>query len=1199
MKDNVSIILAAIIGTILIVILPLYSVLDRQDSTSYNVVLTLTTNFVDNIRTKGFIDKKTYTEYIQGLATTGNTYKVEIEAHRKTLIHDVQYDKDGIPEYNADGSIKTKEDTFVEDTLIDNTYDIMGSLEQKELEEKSNRSNTYLLKEGDEIYVKVYNTNITSGSIIYGYIAGSASSKVIDISYGGVINNVNWDLYETIEKLEYVVPEVIVGLPKNGLGESNVTLSYEQGEFLSIEEETGDAIYESIPAYSYVFDLTKTENKTLSISVELRNFTKLLGENITTLTDEEFINFINNNKDKIMQYIKLDGVYADMDVVGRLKGDYYKFNIILRDIRLASLTQVMSIAKVNILPGLGQGSDETESIGAQTVEFVLMDKESAHSVAIYGPYGSNTEETNRIENPLRRVYFGQSIYFIIEYTGVAVEGNKNEIISILNNAINNNTDINYANSSNVTVEVEPNFPEDANQNDDTVSYTGRAKISFIYTLSPGEDSNKYIRDINYISLRSGWITTRHMEDDTIIPAFGAESDRYPIFTDNTPPSKPFIDISGTLGKNDWYTSDIRANIINGEDPDSGVNRTTYKVSGTTNIPATEGEFVDISSEGSSTITAYTYDNVGNVSSETKTIRIDKTAPTAPEITVASGDPGNNGWYTSAVTLDVTPGRDNANMNQSGISKTTYEIEGANATTGEVEGTNIVLSNAGTSIVRVYTYDNAGNRSRTILEVKIDEAEPTKPSIEIIAGTQGTNGWYTSNVVLKLKGGSTVGTSGIEKTIYKVSGGMGIRPTEFIGEFNLTLNVNGRNNITVETHTKAGKVSTETLEVKIDKDAPNEPLLTITSGTLGEEGWYISNVGLKVTSAGDNGPSGIVRLTYKISTSSNQNETVISNGDTINITQDGQNVVTVYAYDVAGLRTSKEITIRKDTTAPIAGNIIVEGDASPKEEGWYISAVDIYYGGTIDATSGVKEITLSHDRIDYDTSGTNVTLTVKDNAGNISTISKLVKVDVTGPSNPQIILPEVSGTGILDVSLYNYFPTINIIAGTGTIDGQNIIADTTYEVIKQGVRYITEKAGTQFEITEDGLYTVIARTYDKYGKVSTISKAVWIETGAPNAPTILTINSKPISELPNQTFTGTSPNYTVGISNLEEGAIVKVESINMDTYQIKEELFISDGTTDTFNITLVNKGKYKVTAKQTNIFGTTSSTSSQICYYQYN
>ena len=114
MKDNISIIFAAIIGTFLIVLLPLYSILDRQDSMSYNVVLTETTNFVDNIRNNGFIDSQSYYDYISALASTGNTYKVTLESYRKTLIRETDELGNIIP------------NSYVEEIELYNTQDIFS-----------------------------------------------------------------------------------------------------------------------------------------------------------------------------------------------------------------------------------------------------------------------------------------------------------------------------------------------------------------------------------------------------------------------------------------------------------------------------------------------------------------------------------------------------------------------------------------------------------------------------------------------------------------------------------------------------------------------------------------------------------------------------------------------------------------------------------------------------------------------------------------------------------------------------------------------------------------------------------------------------------------------------------------------------------------------------------------------------------------
>ena len=148
MKDSISIIFAAIIGTLLIVILPLYSILDRQDSMSYNVVLTATTNFVDNIRNNGFIDNDSYNKYMSKLATTSNTYKVSLEVYKNVLIKDT--DENG----------NVIEGSYVEVKELYNTQDILQQIAVENIDgaaESNIKNSAYLLNENDEIYIRIYN----------------------------------------------------------------------------------------------------------------------------------------------------------------------------------------------------------------------------------------------------------------------------------------------------------------------------------------------------------------------------------------------------------------------------------------------------------------------------------------------------------------------------------------------------------------------------------------------------------------------------------------------------------------------------------------------------------------------------------------------------------------------------------------------------------------------------------------------------------------------------------------------------------------------------------------------------------------------------------------------------------------------------------------------------------------------------------
>lgn len=164
----------------------------------------------------------------------------------------------------------------------------------------------------------------------------------------------------------------------------------------------------------------------------------------------------------------------------------------------------------------------------------------------------------------------------------------------------------------------------------------------------------------------------------------------------------------------------------GSDALSGHDKTTYEVNGANEISAgtmTENLLVQ---EGMSTIIVTTTDKVGNTATREYTVNIDKTAPTAPNIAVISGDKTDpeSKWYTSQVVLGVTQTEENT-------ARMTYTIEGpvtAEETDIQNNGT-ITLLQDGIYTIAVYSYDEAGNRSeaRTIT-IYINKQQPQAPSI---------------------------------------------------------------------------------------------------------------------------------------------------------------------------------------------------------------------------------------------------------------------------------------------------------------------------------------------------------------------------------------------------------------------------------------------------------------------------------------
>ena len=114
-----------------------------------------------------------------------------------------------------------------------------------------------------------------------------------------------------------------------------------------------------------------------------------------------------------------------------------------------------------------------------------------------------------------------------------------------------------------------------------------------------------------------------------------------------------------------------------------------------------------------------------------TIKIDKTAPTAA-LAITAGTPGDNGWYTSDVTV-ATSGDDS--------------ISGPVTCTDDQEQTH---ETAGHALAGTCT-NGAGLVGHAVgLTVKLDKSAPVT-TLAVIAGDAGDHGWYTSNVTVRTGG----------------------------------------------------------------------------------------------------------------------------------------------------------------------------------------------------------------------------------------------------------------------------------------------------------------------------------------------------------------------------------------------------------------------------------------------------------------
>jgi hypothetical protein len=270
--------------------------------------------------------------------------------------------------------------------------------------------------------------------------------------------------------------------------------------------------------------------------------------------------------------------------------------------------------------------------------------------------------------------------------------------------------------------------------------------------------------------------------------------------DSTPPviSKT---ISGTLGDGGWYTSNVTVawTVTDAESAvviDSGC--------GTQNF----------TSETTGTTSSCSAHSAGGSASDSVSLKIDKTGPTA--VLSASGTLGSNGWYVSNVTIS-TAGNDPVS---GGVTCTADQHQNADTAGTEFNGS---CTNA------------AGLTTNAApLTVKVDQ---TAPTIDFaLDPVPNTEGWNKDNPVT-VSYTCDDDTSGLDPA-YGNDGG-GCWNDDSATSQGLTSFVNRA------VFDMAGNTASVSPSVRIDTDPPviNQGA---TSGTAGDNGWYLSDVTVDFT-----------------------------------------------------------------------------------------------------------------------------------------------------------------------------------------------------------------------------------------------------------------------------------------------------------------------------------------------------------------
>ncbi len=366
----------------------------------------------------------------------------------------------------------------------------------------------------------------------------------------------------------------------------------------------------------------------------------------------------------------------------------------------------------------------------------------------------------------------------------------------------------------------------------------------------------------------------------------------------------------------------------------------------------------------------------------------------PPITTLTciGDVGTNSWYRSDVNAVLS-----ANDAESGVYETKYRLDSSPWMSGTGS---ININGNGVHLLEYYSTDFAGNaeavKSKTL---KIDTSDPIAWSD--LVGTEGLNGWYTSEVEVDII--ASDGVSGVSSIMFSLDGSAVQAYPGAVG-----VSGEGAHALSYYPVDNAGNVGEEqSVNFSIDTILPIASCAL--NGTEGNGSWFVSSV--HATIRGLDGGSGIARVEYCLDRGDWQNYS-----SEILVGSEGQHSLEYRAVDGAGnVGSVRSQDFAIDTHAPES---LASINGIIGEQGWYVSPVEFAVSAN-DGTSGVAQTHMRVNGGDWSISNHSlfedgvfaIEFYSTDVAGNAGSVGNtVIMIDLVAPSTSHLVTGTLSESG---------------------------------------------------------------------------------------------------------------------------------------------------------------------------------------------